>query len=235
MAEASTRTVERALTLLAGICDRGSATLADSARAAGLPASTALRLLRTLETTGFIRRDDDGLFRPGSRLVQLGAQALSQESLISMCREPMERLVAATGESAYLSVYGPGPNALYIAIVEGTHSVRHASWVGRTVPLEGSAIGRVLRDDIPEEGFVWVERGIEKDVTAIAAPVRAGRRVVAALSLVVPSYRITPPDIFRCGQLVLHEAQDLSASFGPAPAPARGQDHETSPATGSQS
>ena len=49
MAEPSTRTVERALALLATICDRGGANLADSARECDLAPSTALRLLRTLE------------------------------------------------------------------------------------------------------------------------------------------------------------------------------------------
>ncbi|WP_035781011.1 helix-turn-helix domain-containing protein, partial [Arthrobacter sp. H14] len=80
MADASTRTVERALSLLGTVCDRGSVTLADAARGVDLSASTALRLLRTLEAAGFVRKDDDG-YRPGMRIVQLGAQALSHESL----------------------------------------------------------------------------------------------------------------------------------------------------------
>jgi IclR family acetate operon transcriptional repressor len=80
----------------------------------------------------------------------------------------MEKLVAETGESVYLSVEGHGGTALYIGIVEGTHSVRHTSWVGRTVPLGKSAAGRALRGRIPEVGYVVVERGVEADVTAIA-------------------------------------------------------------------
>ena len=99
------------------------------------PPSTALRLLRTLETTGFVSKEEFGTYRPGSRLIQLGAQALSSESLIDLARPAMEKLVSETGESAYLSVEGHGDTALYIGIVEGTHSVRHTSWVGRTVPL----------------------------------------------------------------------------------------------------
>ena len=58
MAEPSTRTVERALALLASICERGGANLADSARDCDLAPSTALRLLRTLETTGFVSREE---------------------------------------------------------------------------------------------------------------------------------------------------------------------------------
>jgi urocanate hydratase len=104
VADTSTRTVERALLLLGAVCERGSVTLADAARDAGLSASTALRLLRTLESTGFVRRDDAGGYRPGLRVVQLGAQALSSESLVSLAEGSLERLVRLTGESAYLSV-----------------------------------------------------------------------------------------------------------------------------------
>ena len=100
-----------------------------------------------------------------------GRRRLSNESLIDLAKPTMEKLVAETGESAYLSVEGHGATALYIGIVEGTHSVRHTSWVGRTVPLDKSAAGRALRGRVPDVGYVVVERGVEADVTAIACPV----------------------------------------------------------------
>ncbi|TFC19792.1 IclR family transcriptional regulator [Cryobacterium algoritolerans] len=214
MAESSTRTVERALDLLAVICDGDGLTLSESSRAVDLSPSTALRLLRTLETRGFVRRGEDGTYGPGGRIIQLGAQSLSSESLVTLSRTAMEDLVAETGESAYLSVEGHDRSSLYIAIVEGTHSVRHANWVGRTVPLERSAAGQVLTDQIPEAGYVVVERGVETDVTAIAAPIRSELRVVAALSLVVPSYRVTPADLARYGPLLARAADTVSAGLG---------------------
>src|ERR1700754_5058128 len=192
MSEPSTRTVERALALLATICERGGANLADSARDCDLAPSTALRLLRTLETSGFVSREEPGgTYRPGARLIQLGAQALSNESLVDLAKATMEKLVAETGKSAYLSVEGHGATALYIGIVEGTHSVRHASWVGRTVPLDTSAAGHALRGKVPDDGYVIVEHGVEADVTAISCPVYSEARIVAALSLLIPSYRLT--------------------------------------------
>ncbi|WP_035749066.1 IclR family transcriptional regulator [Arthrobacter sp. 35W] len=214
MAESSTRTVERALSLLAIVCDQGSATLGHCARAADLPASTALRLLRTLEGSGFVRKDDDGNYRPGSRIIQLGAQSLSNESLVSLSRESMEALVAETGESVYLSVEGHGGTAIYIAMIEGTHSVRHTNWVGRTIPLSESAAGRVLHNDVPAAGYVVVERGIEADVTAIAAPIRSETKVVAALSLVIPSYRVAEHDIDRYGHQLALAAEVVSSGLG---------------------
>ena len=214
VAEPSTRTVERALALLAAICERGSANLADSARDCDLAPSTALRLLRTLETTGFVSREEQGgTYRPGARLIQLGAQALSGESLVDLAKPTMEKLVAQTGESAYLSVEGHGATALYIGIVEGTHSVRHTSWVGRTVPLDKSAAGKVLRGRVPDAGYVVVERGVEADVTAIASPVYSEARIVAALSLVVPSYRLTKGQAAEFGRTLTLAAGEVSAQL----------------------
>lgn len=221
MAEPSTRTVERALQLLGAVCDAGAVTLAEVARETELSASTALRLLRTLETSGFVRKDQDGEYRPGLRLVQLGAQALSHESLIHLTAPALERLVKETGESAYLSVrghHGTGTeHAVYLAISEGTHSVRHASWVGRSVPLEGSSLGVVFAGQTPESGYVVSDRGVEADVTAIAAPLQQLGGLggsdhtgpLAAISVVAPSYRMTPEGITRIGELVAAEARAL--------------------------
>lgn len=213
MSEQSTRTVERALSLLANVCETGSTTLADASRAVDLAPSTALRLLRTLESSGFVRRDDEGSYRAGSRLMQLGARALGHESLIDVCHEEMVGLEEATGESVYLSVEGHAASALYISIVEGSHSVRHSNWVGRTIPLEGSAAGLVLRGETPPEGFVVVERGIERDVTAIASPIAAGERIVAVISILVPSYRMTEKSSQQCGALLAAAARRMSAGL----------------------
>lgn len=214
MAEASTRTVERALNLIAAVCERGNASLAEAAREVDLPASTALRLLRTLEASSFLTRDDDGGYRPGSRLIQIGAQAFGKEMLVSLSHQPMEDIVETTGESVYLSIEGHAETALYIAISEGTHSIRHANWVGRTIPLKGSAAGQVLQDQVPESGYVYTQSGVEEDVTAISAPIRAGGRVVAAMSVLVPTYRIDELKGAQYGQLLLEAAGQVSHGLG---------------------
>jgi len=190
-ADAGTRTVERALALLSAVCEAGSVSLSDAAKSVELSTSTALRLLRTMESAGYVRRDGEGVYRAGPAIVQLGVLALSNEALISLTRDSMDRLVDATGESAYLSIAASGRRGLYIAIAEGTHSVRHANWVGRTFPLERSAAGRALSGEIAAGESIVVGDGVEPDVTGIAVPLVTHDRVVGALSVVVPSYRIT--------------------------------------------
>lgn len=217
MAETSTRAVERALILLAVICEQGTMSLAECARAASLPASTALRLLRTLEQTGFVRRGEDSLFGPGARTIQVGAQALSRESVVALCRGHLEMIAQATGESTYLSMRGHGRTLIYVDIVEGTHSVRHTSWVGRAIPLEGTAVGAVFTTDASADDYVAVRGGLERDVTAVAVPVRSPQRTVAALSVVIPDYRAGREVIDAAGALLRRAATEVSRELGAVP------------------
>lgn len=213
-----TRTVDRAIDLLVAVCDNGAISLADAARETELSTSTALRLIRTLEVNSLVRRDSSGLFHPGSRMMQLGALALSHEAIISLAADHLERLVSATGESAYLSTFGHNDTAVYLSLAEGTYSIRHTSWVGRTIPLDGSATGAALRGNTPQAGYAIVSSGVESDVTSIAAPVRSGAGIVAALSIVMPAYRIPADGADSLGRLVVDEARQLSVALGAADA-----------------
>ena len=215
---ASTRTVDRALDLLAAVTEQPRLSLTEAARATELPASTALRLLRSLEGSGFVARDDDGAYRPGVRLIQLGARAFSRDSLVQLARGPMDHVVAATGESVYLSVTTPPDSAVYLAIVEGTHSVRHTNWVGRTVPLAGTAVGDALRGSVAAGDYTLRTRSVEKDVTSLSAPISVAGTVVGALSTLVPAYRCTDELADRCGAALVAATGELAHLLG-APEP----------------
>jgi urocanate hydratase len=209
----STRAVERALGLLAEVCAEGAIGLTDCARRAQLPPSTALRLLRTLEKADFVARDERGFYRAGPRLIQLGAAALSRESLVGMAEPSLQRVVASTGESAYVSVFGPAHTALHVGMVEGTHAIRHTSWVGRTVPLDRTAVGAALRGVVSKAGYVAQRSSVEPDVTAIAAPIRRPGGVAGAISVVGPTYRIDDKKMHAFGRIVSREASVITEQF----------------------
>lgn len=211
----STRTVDRALGLLAEICAAGPLSLSEVARRADLPASTALRLLRTLEHSHFLTRSASGHFEAGTRLVQLGAAAFGRQSLVPMSEPSLRRLVLATGESAYVSKFGPGDTALYLGMVEGTHAIRHTSWVGAAVPLGNSAVGLALRGEVSQTGYVALRSADEPEVTVIAAPIRRPGGIAGAISLVGPTYRIGEVQLAAFGALVAGEASEVTAHFFP--------------------
>lgn len=216
-AAGSTRAVERALALLAEVSAGDALTLSECARRTGLPASTALRLLRTLEAAGFAERGTDTLYRPGTRMIQLGALALSRQSLVRLAQPGMQRIVAATGESTYLVVAGAGRTAVYLSLVEGTHAVRHTSWVGRSFPLGDLAIGRALAGDVPAAGYLAGRDRGDADVTAIAAPIRWAGGVAGALNLLGPTYRIDDERLHAYGEIVAAEARAVADRLGTEP------------------
>jgi urocanate hydratase len=219
-AAASTRTVERALDLLAQVCAEPAISLTECARRADLPASTALRLLRTLEAAGFVTRDTHGAFRPGVRVLQLGATALGRQSLVGLAQPSLGRIVQQTGESTYLVVRGTPETALYLAMAEGTHPVRHTSWVGRAIELADLAVGAALDGDVPDVGYIAQRDRREPDITAIAAPVRRPGGIAAALNLLGPSYRIDEQTAHAYGRIVAREAEVIGALLG-VPTPHR--------------
>jgi urocanate hydratase len=215
----STRAVERALALLATVCTNEITSLAAASRRTGVPASTALRLLRTMEREQFVVRDDDAAWRAGPRLLQLAVRSLGREPLAKLARPSLARLTAATGESAYLSVRGSDGLAVHVAAYDGTHPVRYAAWVGHTVSLDGSAIGEVLEglgDDGAAEGFVAMHPRGEPDATQVSAPIRRPGGVVAALSIIGPAYRMDDAAVPRLGEVVVAEAERLEAALGAA-------------------
>ncbi|MGW5241559.1 IclR family transcriptional regulator [Monashia sp. NPDC004114] len=219
----STRSVERALGLLAHVCESAPTSLSECARAVGLSPTTALRLLRTLEVLDFVSRDPGGDFHPGALSFRFGAAALGRNQMIKAAEPALQRLCARCGESTYLAITSGPDRAVYIAMAEGTYSIRHAGWVGRTVPLETTAIGAVLQGRTPEWGYVVVRSSVEEDVTAIAAPITWIGGVAGALNVVGPSYRLDPERSRDVGKAVAAEARTIARTLFPT--------HDTSEVT----
>jgi IclR family acetate operon transcriptional repressor len=214
-AATSTRAVERALQLLQKVArSPGGERLSDLARATGVPTSTALRLLRTLEAGRFVRRDASGAYHAGPGLLALAA-AVDDLPLIQVSQPHLRTLVDQTGETANLGVLDDADDALYIAQVQSPHAIRYASWRGRRVPGRVSALGLALHGHTDDDGLVVRRDTVEAGVTAIATPVRGpSGSIVAALSVTGPSFRLDEVAAAAAGAALLREAAALSAQLG---------------------
>ncbi|MBV8711097.1 MAG: helix-turn-helix domain-containing protein [Solirubrobacterales bacterium] len=214
MAETGTRAVERALTLLTAVAQDGG-TLSELARAAELSPSTASRLLATLAGRELVRRDEHGHYHAGARLRALAAASLRRDPLHELAGPRLTALASETGETANLAVAADPRRVVYLRQVASPKLVQTAGWVGRTVPCRGTALGAALRGDIGASGFVARTGAVEPDVISIAAPVYgAGGDIVAAISVLAPTYRMTPRRIEACGRAVARHAAALSRSLG---------------------
>jgi len=214
MAESGTRTVERALTLLAAVAE-GGGTLSQLARAAELSPSTASRLLGTLAHRELVRRDEHGHYRAGARLRQLAAATLREDPLYELAGPHLEALAQETGETANLAIAADEDQIVYLRQVASRKLVASAGWAGRAVPRRGTAVGDALRGALGGSGYVARMGAVEPDVTSIAAPVyRADGAIAGALSVLAPSYRVSRRRIETYGRAVSRHAAELSWSLG---------------------
>ena len=220
MAETGTRTVERALTLLAAVAQDGG-TLSQLARAAELSPSTASRLLATLSSQELVRRDEHGQYHAGARLRQLAAASLRADPLHELAGPHLTALAAETGETANLAVAVAADRrrVVYLRQVASPKLVQTAAWAGRTIPRRGTALGAALGGEVGDRGYVARSGAVEPEVTSIAAPVFGpDGEIVAALSVLAPTYRATDRRVAACGRAVARHAGELSRGLG-APAP----------------
>jgi DNA-binding IclR family transcriptional regulator len=217
----STRTVDRAFDLLSAVTDnasggvRGGATLSELARATALSPATASRLLATLLKRGLVRRDAQGLYRPGLGLMQMAAVVLRGEPLYELAGGHLVELAAGSGETANLGVAVDHDRALYLRQVAGDQRVQTATWTGRTIPREDTAMGAALAGSVGAGGYAVSRGSLEPDVSAVAVPVRDYHgEIIAALSILAPSYRTSDDDLARYGELLVVHAGALSQALG---------------------
>jgi len=120
------RAIHRAITLLREVsASRGNgATLTSLAEAAGLPQPTAHRLLKSLLSEGLLERDPaTRTYRLGPLLYEFGLAAAPRVDARRLCGPTLERLAAATGDTAYLNCRS-GNDALCLDRREGTFEVQ---------------------------------------------------------------------------------------------------------------
>jgi DNA-binding IclR family transcriptional regulator len=195
--------------------ERRSGTLTELARDTNLATTTVARILATLESEQYIRRQKDGRYRVGSQLVRLALMELQGIRLYDIAPGYLQRLSEETGETANLAIQDENGDAFYVRQVPSRMAIRHESWLGRRLPAQGSVNGAALRGEVGSKGYVFSRQTLEKDVVAVAAPVFGpDREICGAFSVTGPSFRITDEDIKKIGNCVVREARAASGQLG---------------------
>jgi IclR family acetate operon transcriptional repressor len=114
----------------------------DLARQLDIPATTALRIARTLEREGFLRRDHSEL-RLGPSLIYLGNAALKDTRIQQEAQPILQALTAATDETAHIAV-PCDYRSLIIAVNDSPHPLRAASRPGTLTDLYCSSSGKTF-------------------------------------------------------------------------------------------
>lgn len=180
----------------------------DIAVRAGLAQATADRIVSLLIESDLLHMEPDGSYTLGLELVSLASRVGRVDRLRIACRPHLIRLRDATQETANLVVLD-GEHALYVDQVESRYSLRHSGWVGRRVPLEGTATGAAFADR--SQSHV-VADAVELGVTSITCAVDLPEDEVA-VGITAPNWRIEEFGIPRARHMVEAIAREVALRF----------------------
>lgn len=174
-----------------------------------LAKSTTSRMLSALERQGLVARDSSGAFVPGPVLSRFARTHSVEDDLVAQYRPLLERLASVSGETTNLAI-AQGDAAALLDQVDGQYLLGTRNWVGSTVPLHCSALGKVLlafdaapmptgrlerrtpatlgtRADLLADltlarrrGFAVIRDELEEGLVAVAAPLRDSTGAVFA-------------------------------------------------------
>jgi DNA-binding IclR family transcriptional regulator len=139
----SIQSVKRAFDVLGTLGD-GPLGVTEVADRAGLPKSTAARVLATLVGEGAVEQvPGDTSYRLGPRLITLAAGFSLTRSLAAIARPILIDLAQTSGEAAGLGM-PDGDLVHYIDQVDTVQPVLVRDWTGARVPLHAVSSGQVL-------------------------------------------------------------------------------------------
>ncbi|HEY5672840.1 MAG TPA: IclR family transcriptional regulator [Malonomonas sp.] len=204
--------MENALLLLEALAEEDSkCSLSQLSQRLGMTKASLFRLMATFESHGYVERNHNSSeYNLGLAAFEVGQKLLARMPLLKMARPAMEQLVRNCNETAYLVVQRDN-EALFLAVSDADQKVKIVSLVGRRLPLEDCAAGKIflafdtqnkkLLENKPQlssavkewqqQGVCLDHNGIGEGCTSIAVPLLNGdNQLAGCLSLVGPSYRM---------------------------------------------
>ncbi len=142
--------LDRALSILEVLSDSSpEVSLTEICEQVRLHKSTVHRLLMVLGRHRLVAKSSqNGKYRLGLKLFELGSRAIAQFGLRECTRSYLERLVFETGETAHVCILDQG-EMLSVANVESPRAIRTPSTVGRRTPLHCTAVGKAVLAFLP--------------------------------------------------------------------------------------
>ena len=196
--------LDRAFRILGsfGPDDRSLSLTSLSARA-GLPAPSALRIVRKLVELGALERDEDGRYTIGLRLLEIASLAPRGHGLRGTALPYMEDLHHATGQHVLLAVRD-GHQAILVERLSAHRAGRVLYRIGGRMPMHATGVGLILLAHAPlqvqEEvlaGDLTVEPGhplqSERELRAVLAAVRRDGVAVASRERPEPMTSVAAP------------------------------------------
>jgi len=210
-ASLGTAAVDRSADLLLRVLEAEQPiALTELASAAGIPKSTASRLISALERRGLVEQDGiRGRLRPGPAILRVAERGMLERNIVELAGPHLDALSEACGETINLAVPAHG-GVEHVAQLDSRHFLGVGQWLGRSVDFHSSANGKVFlaydRAEVPAAlpephtehtitdpsrlkielkqirrlGYATAIDELEVGLGAMAAPVRGARGDVIA-------------------------------------------------------
>lgn len=249
MEQGGVRVLDKALTLLEQLAPtrvRDTYGVVELAEQAGIPVSTAHRILQVLKKHGFAAQTSDKRYQLGLKLMELGMKVWESLDLRSVAHPLMEELAAELEESIYLTVRDGG-DGVHVERVESPLNLRITEPIGLRLPLccgasrlailaflsPGQAEAIVARADedrraalareltaIAGRGWALTRGEVTAGTTGVAVPVTGYRgEPIASLSAAGPERRFPPERVGEIARRLAAAVALIEARYGVARRP----------------
>jgi DNA-binding IclR family transcriptional regulator len=145
------QSVDRAITVLEILAQRGEAGVSEVAAELDVHKSTAFRLLGALEARGLVEQAGErGKYRLGFGVVRLAGAVTGRIDLTQQSRPVCERLAETIGETVNVAVMREH-YVINLYQVRGPGAVTAHNWVGQLTPLHATSSGKILLAHMPAD------------------------------------------------------------------------------------
>jgi IclR family acetate operon transcriptional repressor len=152
------QSLDRGLRILSIVAEADGLSLSEVAERSGIAASTAYRMLTTLETHGMVEFEKtEQLWSIGVATYRMGAAFLRRRKLADRARTVMQDLMERTGETANLGV-AEEDCVVFISQVETHQAIRAFFRPGTRSPFHASGIGKAVLANLPAERVMQIVR-----------------------------------------------------------------------------
>ena len=138
------QSVDRAVSVLEILAQRGEAGVSEVAADIGVHKSTAFRLLAALEERELVEQTQErGKYRLGFGILRLASAVPGQLDVTQQARPVCEQLAAQLGETVNIAVRR-SHFVVNIDQARGPSAVATHNWVGELTPLHATSSGKIL-------------------------------------------------------------------------------------------
>ena len=143
--------LDRGLHILSILARERRTSLTEIAMRAGMPPSTAYRLMTTLQSHRYAEHDEASQdWMIGVEAFRIGSGFLNRINVVEAAQPVMQDLVTETGETANLAIADDG-DVIFVSQVETSNPIRAFFRLGTRSRMHASAVGKALLAQFTQE------------------------------------------------------------------------------------